>query len=57
MITTPDMTVEQGYELLKRCVAEISKRLSLNLPTFMVKVVDKNGIHARPSIDATQLII
>jgi len=51
------MTVDEGYELMKRCIAEISKRFFINLTTFIVKVVDKDGIHARDPIDAKQLII
>jgi len=53
----PDMSVEQAYELMKRCVAEISKRFSISLPTFMVKVVDKDGIHDKDPILARQLVI
>jgi 20S proteasome subunit beta 4 len=39
-----DLKPEQGLELLKKCIAEISKRLIVNLPTFQVKIVDKDGI-------------
>ena len=38
-----DMTPEEGLELMKKCISEISKRLIINLPTFRVKIVDKNG--------------
>jgi len=53
----PEMTVEEGYELLKKCVAEISKRLVVNLPTFAVRLVDKDGIHEKDPIEARKLVI
>ena len=40
----PDMTVEEAYDVLKKCVAEIQLRLIVNLPNFQVKILDKNGI-------------
>nr|ACO10511.1 Proteasome subunit beta type-2 [Caligus rogercresseyi] len=40
----PDMTVEEGYNLLKNCIAEIQKRLIINLPNFGVQIVTKDGI-------------
>jgi len=46
----PEMSVEEGYELLKKCVAEIGKRLVINLPTFAVRRVDADGIHHHPNI-------
>lgn len=38
-----DMTLEEGIKVLKLCFAEVQKRLLLNTPRFIVKVVDKNG--------------
>lgn len=46
----PDMSVEEGYDLLKKCVIEIRKRLILNLPNFRVQLIDKNGIKDMPPI-------
>ena len=40
----PDMTREEAYELMKDCVAEIHKRLIINLPNFQVQIIDKDGI-------------
>jgi 20S proteasome subunit beta 4 len=37
-------TVEEGVELLRKCVHEIQKRLIINLPAFKVRIVDKDGI-------------
>lgn len=44
------MSVEEGYDLLKKCVIEIRKRLILNLPNFRVQLIDKNGIKDMPPI-------
>lgn len=40
----PDMSVEEAYNVLKMCVADIQKRLIINLPNFQVRVLDKDGI-------------
>lgn len=37
------MTVEEAYRVLKLCVAEIQRRLIINLPNFYVTIVDKDG--------------
>lgn len=50
------MSKEQGYELLKRCVQEVHKRLAINLPNFKVQCVDKNGIQEMPNITLADLI-
>lgn len=39
-----DMSVEEGVGLLKKCIAEVQKRLVVNLPAFKVQVVNKDGI-------------
>jgi 20S proteasome subunit beta 4 len=39
----PDMTLEEGIDVMKRCIAEVQKRLLLNTPRFIVKLVDANG--------------
>ncbi|XP_074641724.1 proteasome subunit beta type-2-like [Tubulanus polymorphus] len=41
----PDLTKEEAIKLLEKCVTEIQKRLCLNLKTFKVRLVDKDGIH------------
>lgn len=40
-----DMTREQALELLQQCVNEINTRFIINLASFKVKVVDREGIH------------
>lgn len=39
-----ELTQEEAYDIFKKCVKEIQKRLIVNLPTFKVAVVDKNGV-------------
>uniref|UniRef100_A0AAV2K3Y0 Proteasome subunit beta n=1 Tax=Knipowitschia caucasica TaxID=637954 RepID=A0AAV2K3Y0_KNICA len=41
----PDLTREEAVDLLKKCVEELNKRFILNLPSFSVRVIDKQGIH------------
>uniref|UniRef100_A0ABI7ZPP5 Uncharacterized protein n=1 Tax=Felis catus TaxID=9685 RepID=A0ABI7ZPP5_FELCA len=36
---------ERAVELLRKCLEELQKRFILNLPTFSVRIIDKNGIH------------
>lgn len=43
-ILNPELTQEEAYDIFKKCVMEIQKRLIVNLPTFKVAVVDKNGV-------------
>ena len=50
-----DMSEEEAYELLKKCVREIKKRLIVNLPNFKVQLVDKNGIRDLPAITTANL--
>ena len=38
------MTEEEGMHLMKLCIAEINTRFMINMPNWVIKVVDKNGI-------------
>lgn len=40
----PDMSLEEGKELLRKCIKELEVRFIVNLKDYMVKVVDKDGI-------------
>ncbi|MBW0461499.1 hypothetical protein O181_001214 [Austropuccinia psidii MF-1] len=40
----PDMNLEQGLELLKRCIDELQTRFIINLGTFKIRVADKDGV-------------
>nr|QBH72698.1 proteasome subunit beta type [Thermobia domestica] len=50
-----DMTSEEAYELMKKCVREIHKRLIINMNQFVVRIVDANGIRELPPITAKSL--
>ncbi|XP_030075712.1 proteasome subunit beta type-2 [Microcaecilia unicolor] len=41
----PDITRKEAIALLKRCLEELQKRFILNLPSFSVRLIDKEGIH------------
>uniref|UniRef100_A0A3Q3WZ01 Proteasome subunit beta n=1 Tax=Mola mola TaxID=94237 RepID=A0A3Q3WZ01_MOLML len=41
----PDLTREEALDLLKMCVEELNRRFILNLPSFSVRVIDREGIH------------
>jgi 20S proteasome subunit beta 4 len=51
------MGQEDAYELMKKCVREIHKRLIVNLPNFKVQLIDKNGIQDLPPITAKNLAV
>ncbi|KAJ1567521.1 Proteasome subunit beta type-2 [Cladochytrium tenue] len=38
------LTEEEAVSLLKKCLAELNERFIVNMPSFFVKVVDKNGV-------------
>lgn len=48
-----DITVEQAVALMSKCVNEIKQRFIVNMPTFKVRVIDKDGIRDLPDIVAT----
>jgi len=39
-----DMTLEEALDVLRKCINEIQTRFLVNLPKFLVKCVDKDGI-------------
>ncbi|CAH1255149.1 proteasome subunit beta type-2-like [Branchiostoma lanceolatum] len=47
-----DMTKDEAVALLHKAIAEIQKRFIVNLPTFSVRMVDKDGIHDLEPIPA-----
>ncbi|GAB6022039.1 Proteasome subunit beta type-2 [Chamberlinius hualienensis] len=51
----PNMTEEEAYDLLKKCVVEVQKRFVVNLSAFKVKVVDENGIRELKSFNTPEL--
>ncbi|ELW49525.1 Proteasome subunit beta type-2 [Tupaia chinensis] len=42
---SPTLSHERAMELLRKCLEELQKRFILNLPTFSIRIIDKNGIH------------
>ena len=46
-----DMTIDDGYKLLKKCVDEIKRRFLANIPRFQVRVITKDGIKNLADID------
>jgi 20S proteasome subunit beta 4 len=40
----PEAPLEEGLETLKKCIAEVEKRLIISLGKFKVKVIDRNGM-------------
>ena len=46
----PDMSQEEGVELLQRCIKEVQKRLIINLPSFSYYVIDANGFSDKKTI-------
>lgn len=49
------ITQDEAYEIMKKGVIEIQKRLIINMPNFKVSVIDKNGIKELPDITAETL--
>lgn len=48
-------TPEEAYEIMKKCVREVHRRLIINLPNFKVQFVNKDGIQDMPNITAKNL--
>lgn len=49
------MTEEAAVELMKKCLKEVNNRFLVNIPSFLVKIVDKNGIRDVAKIDVNKL--
>jgi len=39
-----DMTLEEGKDLLRKCIKEVQTRFLINLPKFNVKMANKDGV-------------
>ena len=39
----PNMSVEEGIQVIKQCIHELNTRFLVNQPVFIVKIVDANG--------------
>jgi len=38
------MSLEDGLDLIKRCIGELRSRFLINNPSFILKVADKDGV-------------
>lgn len=52
-----DLSEPEAYELMKKCVREIQKRLIVNLPNFKVQKISSTGITDLEPITAKHLAI
>ena len=50
-----DMTQMEGEELLLKCVQEVQKRFTINLPSFSYYVVDENGFSQKKVLSVQPL--
>jgi len=39
----PDLTEEEGLDVIQKCIQEMATRFIINMSKFSIKVVDKNG--------------
>ncbi|KAI5479888.1 20S proteasome subunit beta 4 [Pseudohyphozyma bogoriensis] len=44
----PEMNLEEGLELLRKCIGELETRFIVNLGEFTVRVADKDGVRLVP---------
>lgn len=51
-----EITQTEAYDILKKCILEIQKRLIVNLNNFKVAVVDKDGVSRLDDITSKTLI-
>lgn len=50
-----NITQDEAYDIFKKCVKEIQKRLIINLPNFKISVVGKDGVKHLEDITARGL--
>ncbi|KAB0803479.1 hypothetical protein PPYR_00449 [Photinus pyralis] len=50
-----DLTPEEAYDIMKKCIREVHQRLIVNLPNFKLQIIDKDGIRDLPAITAQGL--
>merc|ERR1711998_538366 len=41
---TPNLSLDEGMDIIRKCLHEIQTRFLVNTPNFTVKVVDKDGV-------------
>ncbi|KAJ2615792.1 Proteasome subunit beta type-4 [Coemansia sp. RSA 1365] len=40
----PDITLEQGFDIIKKCIAAVKMRFPINFTDYTIKVVDSDGV-------------
>ncbi|XP_077405541.1 proteasome subunit beta type-2 [Vanacampus margaritifer] len=50
----PDLSRDEAVDVLKKCIEELNRRFILNLPSFTVRLIDKEGIHDLEKISPTK---
>ncbi|XP_061664625.1 proteasome subunit beta type-2 isoform X1 [Syngnathoides biaculeatus] len=50
----PDLTRVEAVDIMKNCIEELNKRFTLNLPSFTVRLIDKEGIHDLEKLSPTK---
>ncbi|KAI0566192.1 proteasome chain protein [Gracilaria domingensis] len=48
-----NLSVDEGLDIIKKCVAEIQKRLVISQPRFSIKMVSKDGVTILDAADST----
>lgn len=51
----PDMSIEEGVELVSKCIKEVQKRFLGSLPSFGIKVLTDKGVKTLPNISVATL--
>eukprot|EP00998_Keelungia_sp_KM082_P006996 NODE_3211_length_927_cov_62.066250_g3190_i0.p1 GENE.NODE_3211_length_927_cov_62.066250_g3190_i0~~NODE_3211_length_927_cov_62.066250_g3190_i0.p1 ORF type:complete len:216 (+),score=38.50 NODE_3211_length_927_cov_62.066250_g3190_i0:117-764(+) len=46
-----EQSVQESYDLMKKCIAETRKRIVINNPRFFVKVITKDGVTVMDPIE------
>jgi len=49
-----NLTLEEAKNILRLCIRELQKRFMINLPTFKVKVADKDGVRVVTLFDGEE---
>ncbi|XP_046858317.1 proteasome subunit beta type-2-like [Xenia sp. Carnegie-2017] len=49
-----DMSVNEAKSVIDRCIAEVQKRFLINMPKFIIRYVDKDGIHTCEKPDSNE---
>lgn len=48
-----NLSLEDGVSIIRKCIAEVQKRLVINQPRFCIKVVDRDGVRVLDAADLT----